>query len=69
MDMTQYQHVQHKARNVNVKDAPRSGRPITRKFDEIIQKIEQGQHINSRDIDQKLNIDHKTVLNYLKKAT
>ena len=64
MDITQCQHVQHKAGNCDVKDTPRSGRPITGKFDEIIQKIEQDGHINSHDIDQKLNIDHKTVLNY-----
>ena len=39
------------AGNFNLKDAPRSGRLITAKFDETIQKIEQDRHINSRDID------------------
>jgi len=47
--------------NFNVKDAPRSG--ITRKVDEIMEKVEQDQHINSHDIGKELNIDHKRVLN------
>ncbi|XP_015189019.1 PREDICTED: histone-lysine N-methyltransferase SETMAR-like [Polistes dominula] len=54
--------------NVDVKDAPRSGRPITEKVDEILEKVEQDRHISSHDIGKELNIDHKTVLNHLEKA-
>ncbi|KAL9922417.1 histone-lysine N-methyltransferase SETMAR-like [Glossina fuscipes fuscipes] len=54
--------------NLDVKDAPRSGRPITGKVDEILQKIEEDRHINSHDVARELNIDHKTVLNHLHKA-
>ncbi|XP_043502668.1 histone-lysine N-methyltransferase SETMAR-like isoform X2 [Polistes fuscatus] len=36
--------------NVDVKDAPRSGRPITEKVDEILEKVEQDRHISSHDI-------------------
>jgi len=54
--------------NFDVKDASRSGRPITRKVDENMEKVEQNWHINSHDIGKELNIDHKTVLNYLEKA-
>jgi len=45
-----------------------SGRPITGKVDEIVEKVEQDQHISSYDIDKELNINHKTVLNHLEKA-
>jgi len=44
--------------NFDVKDAPLSGRSITGKVDEIMEKIEQNWHINSHDIDKELNIDH-----------
>lgn len=54
--------------NFDVKDAPRSGRPITEKVDEILQKIYEDRHISSYHIAEELNIDHKTVLNHLKKA-
>jgi len=54
--------------NFDVKDAPRSGRPITKKVNEIMEKIEQDRHISSHDIGKELNIDHKTVLNHLEKA-
>lgn len=50
---------------VEVKDAPRSGRPITEKVDEIMEKIEQNRHISTRDIAKELNT---TVLNHLHKA-
>jgi len=48
--------------NFNVKDAPHSGRPITGKFVEIIEKIEQNRHVSNHDIGVELNIDHKTIL-------
>jgi len=35
---------------------------------EIMEKVEQDQHISSHNIDKKLNIDHKTVLKILEKV-
>ena len=49
----------------DVKDEPRSGRPIVKKVDEIKKKIALDWHISSRNIATELNIDHKTVLNHL----
>jgi len=46
--------------NFGVKDAPRSGRPIVEKVDEILQKIEEDQHISSYDITAELNINQKS---------
>lgn len=54
--------------NFDVTDAPRSGRPVTREVDEIMEEIEQDRHISSHDIGKEVNIDHKRVLNHLKKA-
>jgi len=31
-------------------------------------KVEQDRHISSHDISKELNIDHKTILNYLEKS-
>jgi len=36
--------------NFDVKDAPHSGRLITEKVDEIMEKVEQDRHISSYDI-------------------
>lgn len=52
----------------DVKDESRSGRPITEKADEILEKVQQDKHISSVDIGMELGIDHKTVLNHLLKA-
>lgn len=54
--------------NFDVKDAPRSGRPSTKKADKIIAKVKQDRHVSSHDIAKELNIHHQTVLNHLKKA-
>jgi len=54
--------------NFYVKDAPCSGRPITGKVGEIMEKVEQDQLISNHSISKKLNVDHKTILNYLEKA-
>jgi len=73
MDMIQYQYVAQnwfksfQFGNFDVKDVPRSGRPITGKIDEIMEKVELNWHISSYDIGKELNIDHKTVLNHLEK--
>ena len=39
-----------RSKNFDVKDKPRSGRPITERSDEILEKIEQDWHISSHDI-------------------
>ncbi|XP_011053166.1 PREDICTED: histone-lysine N-methyltransferase SETMAR-like [Acromyrmex echinatior] len=50
--------------NFDVKDELRSGRPITEKSDEIIEKVEHDKHV---EIARELGID-KTVLNHLHKT-
>ncbi|GFW94740.1 histone-lysine N-methyltransferase SETMAR [Trichonephila clavipes] len=50
----------------DVKDAPRSGRPVVKNVDKITEIIVD-QHVSSRSIAQELKIDHKTVLNHLHK--
>ena len=47
-----------------MKDEPRSGRPITEKSDEIIEKVEHDKHV---EIARELGID-KTVVNHLHKT-
>ncbi|KAJ0179078.1 hypothetical protein K1T71_004790 [Dendrolimus kikuchii] len=54
--------------NFDIKDARRSGRPVTDKIDVIFEKVEQDRHISSYDVAGELGIDHKTVLAHLKKA-
>ncbi|GFS54346.1 histone-lysine N-methyltransferase SETMAR [Trichonephila clavipes] len=52
----------------DVKDAPRTGRPTFENVDKIIKIIEVDRHVSSRSITQELKIDHKTVLNHLRKV-
>ncbi|GBP59397.1 Multidrug resistance protein 1 [Eumeta japonica] len=40
--------------NFDVKDEPRSGRPVTDKVNAILEKVEQDQHINSYDVAEEL---------------
>ncbi|GBP08346.1 hypothetical protein EVAR_78814_1 [Eumeta japonica] len=54
--------------NFDVKDEPRSGRPVTDKDDAILEQVEQGRHINSYDIVEELGIGHETVFTHLEKA-
>jgi len=54
-----------RAGNFDVKDEPRSDRPITEKSDEIMVKVERDKHVETA---RELGIDHKTVLNHLHKA-
>lgn len=57
-----------RAGNLDVGDAPRSGRPITDRADEIFQLVEQDPLRSSHHIADELNIHHQTVLNHLEKA-
>ncbi|GFW26257.1 afadin [Trichonephila clavipes] len=52
----------------DVKDAPRKGRLVVENVDKITKIIEVDRHNSSRSISQKLKIDHKTVLNHLRKV-
>ncbi|GFY12992.1 histone-lysine N-methyltransferase SETMAR [Trichonephila clavipes] len=52
----------------DVKDAPRTGRPVAENVDKITEIIQVDRHISCRSIAQELKIDHKTVLNHLHKA-
>lgn len=54
--------------NLEVKDAPRTGRPIVEKVDEIFQKIHEDRHISTRDIARELHIGQSSVLRHLQKA-
>ncbi|GFU30261.1 mariner Mos1 transposase [Trichonephila clavipes] len=49
----------------DVKDAPRTGRPVV---DIITEIIEVDRHVSSRSLAQELKIDHKTVLSHLRKV-
>ncbi|GFW98802.1 histone-lysine N-methyltransferase SETMAR [Trichonephila clavipes] len=52
----------------DVKDAPRTGRPVVKSVDKITEIIEVDRHVCSRRIAQELKIDHKTVLTHLCKV-
>jgi len=54
--------------NLNVKDAPRSGRPVTGKVEEILQLVVQDHHVSCQEKAETLNINHMTVWNNLKKS-
>ncbi|GFT68403.1 histone-lysine N-methyltransferase SETMAR [Trichonephila clavipes] len=47
---------------------PRTGRPVVENVDKITEIIEVDRHVSSPDIAQELKIDHKTVLNHLRKV-
>ncbi|GFU85178.1 histonelysine Nmethyltransferase SETMARlike [Trichonephila clavipes] len=52
----------------DVKDAPRTGRPVVDNVDKFIELIEIDGHVSSRSISQEQKIDHKTVLSHLGKV-
>jgi len=54
--------------NFDVKDAPRSGRPIVENSNKIMEIVESDRHVNTVSIAQELNIAQKTVWNHLNKA-
>ncbi|GFW76769.1 histone-lysine N-methyltransferase SETMAR [Trichonephila clavipes] len=51
----------------DVKDAHRTGRPVVENVDKITEIIEVDRHNSNRNITQELKIEHKTVLNHLRK--
>ncbi|GFV17434.1 histone-lysine N-methyltransferase SETMAR [Trichonephila clavipes] len=52
----------------DAKYAPRTHRPIVKNVDKITEIIEPDRHVSSRSIAQELKINHKTVLNYLRRV-
>ncbi|GFU14693.1 hypothetical protein TNCV_746711 [Trichonephila clavipes] len=52
----------------DVKDAPRTGRPVVENVDKITEIIEVDRLVSSRSIAQGLKIDLKTVLSHLRKV-
>ncbi|GFW13840.1 histone-lysine N-methyltransferase SETMAR [Trichonephila clavipes] len=52
----------------DVKDAPRTGRPVVGNVDKITEIIEIDQRTSNRSIAHELKIDHKTVLSHLRKV-
>ncbi|QQP57101.1 Histone-lysine N-methyltransferase SETMAR, partial [Caligus rogercresseyi] len=54
--------------NFDVKDTPRSGRPIVENIDKIMEMIESDRHVSTVSIAKELNIEQKTVWNHLNKA-
>ena len=65
---TQEWFVRFRSGNFDVKDRPRSGRPVTEKVDEILQLVKQDRHVSCQEIANALRINHMTVWNHLKKA-
>ncbi|GFT01662.1 histone-lysine N-methyltransferase SETMAR [Trichonephila clavipes] len=54
--------------NLDVKDVPCTGKPVVKNVDKIIEIIEVDRRVSSRSLAQELKIDHKTVLNHLRKV-
>ncbi|GFV07038.1 histone-lysine N-methyltransferase SETMAR [Trichonephila clavipes] len=52
----------------DVKDSPHTGRPVVINVDKITEIIEVAEYDSSRSIAQELNIDHKSILNLLRKV-
>ncbi|XP_078032684.1 histone-lysine N-methyltransferase SETMAR-like [Augochlora pura] len=52
----------------DVKNVPRTGRPVVENVHKITEIIEVDRHVSRHSIVRDLKIDHKTVLNHLHKA-
>ncbi|GFX50707.1 histone-lysine N-methyltransferase SETMAR [Trichonephila clavipes] len=52
----------------DVKDAPRTSRPVVDNVDKIAEIIEINRHVSSRSIAQELKIDRKAALSHLRKV-
>ncbi|GFV81288.1 histone-lysine N-methyltransferase SETMAR [Trichonephila clavipes] len=52
----------------DVKDAPRTGRSVVENVDKITEIIKVHRHVSSRSIAQELKINHRIVLNHLRKV-
>ncbi|GFS97542.1 histone-lysine N-methyltransferase SETMAR [Trichonephila clavipes] len=52
----------------DVKDSPRTVRPVVENGDKTTEIIEIDRHVSRRSIAHELKTDHKTVLNHLRKV-
>ncbi|GFX52780.1 histone-lysine N-methyltransferase SETMAR [Trichonephila clavipes] len=52
----------------DIKDAPHTGRPVVENVNKITEIIEVDRYVSSHSIARELKINHKTVLNYLRKV-
>ncbi|GFT34903.1 histone-lysine N-methyltransferase SETMAR [Trichonephila clavipes] len=52
----------------DIKDAPRTGGPVVENVNKITEIIEVDWHVSSRSSTQELKMDHKIVLNHLRKV-
>ncbi|GFX72865.1 histone-lysine N-methyltransferase SETMAR [Trichonephila clavipes] len=52
----------------DVNEAPSTCRPVVEKVDKISEIIKVDRHVSRRSIAQELKINHKTVLNHLRKV-
>ncbi|GFY25443.1 histone-lysine N-methyltransferase SETMAR [Trichonephila clavipes] len=52
----------------DIKDTPRTDRPVVENVDKITEIMEVYRLVSSRSITQGLKIDHKTVLGHLRKG-
>ncbi|GFU70501.1 histone-lysine N-methyltransferase SETMAR [Trichonephila clavipes] len=52
----------------DIKDAPRTGRPVVENVDKITEINEVDRYVSSSSIAQELKIDDKTVLSHLRKV-
>ncbi|GFU44786.1 histone-lysine N-methyltransferase SETMAR [Trichonephila clavipes] len=60
--------VEHTFGVAGILDVPRTGEPVVENVDKITEIIEVDWHVSSRSSTQELKIDHKTVLNHLRKV-
>ncbi|EZA52546.1 Histone-lysine N-methyltransferase SETMAR [Ooceraea biroi] len=69
LKLRQYQNwfTKFRSRDFNVKDAPRSGRPIEIDGDEIKALIDSNRRLTTREIAENLNISKSSVENHLKR--
>ncbi|GFU51868.1 histone-lysine N-methyltransferase SETMAR [Trichonephila clavipes] len=52
----------------DVKDAPRTSRPVVKNVDKFTEIIEVDRYVSRRSIAQELKVNHKTVLIHLRKV-
>ncbi|GFV72868.1 histone-lysine N-methyltransferase SETMAR [Trichonephila clavipes] len=55
-------------RHLDVKDAPRTDRPVVENVDKTTEIIEVDRHVRIRSNTQELKIDHKKILSHLRKV-
>ena len=67
--VAQYWFKRSKSGKFDIKDPSRSGRSVIENIDDIFTEIKLDRHISSHKIAKRLNLDHKSVLKYLRNAS